>query len=158
MIKDGIVNELLQNRWSATKFNTHSNGAARANNWDAEPIIRMANTFMLPGDRSDEEIIRSVKNGVYVKSYMEWNIDDKRYNQKYTGLEAYVIKNGSVEGMVRNPILEFTTPTFWSAIAAASKKVDYATGNCGKGEPMQGVPVFFGGPTVLLKGLKLGNK
>lgn len=157
LIKNGIITNFLQNRWSAAKFGIASNGAARANNWDAEPIVRMANTYVMAGDHSTEELFKDIKRGVYIKSYMEWNIDDKRFNQRYTGLEAYLIENGEVKHLVRNPVLEITTPVFWSSIDAVGKNVEYVAGNCGKGEPMQGIPVWFGGLHIRLRKIRFGE-
>lgn len=155
LIKNGMIHELLQNRETAKEFGTKSNAASRANNWNAEPIVRMANTFVEPGDHKFEELI-DVKKGVYIKSYMEWNIDDKRYNQRYVGLEAYEIKNGSLESLVRRPAIEMTTPAFWSAVDAVGKDFELTVGSCGKGEPMQGIPVGFGGPHIRLHNVMLG--
>jgi TldD protein len=117
----------------------------------------MANTYVMAGDHATEELIGGVKHGIYFKSYMEWNIDDKRYNQRYTGLEAYLIENGELKGLVRNPVLEITTPVFWSSVDAVGKNVDYVAGHCGKGEPMQGIPVWFGGPHVRLRKIRFGG-
>lgn len=158
LIKKGIINSFLQNRWTASVFGINSNGAARANNWDAEPIVRMANTYVLGADHTEEELIKGVKHGIYIRSYMEWNIDDKRFNQRYTGLEAYLIENGELKHLIKNPVLEITTPVFWSSIDAVGKKVEYVAGHCGKGEPMQGIPVWFGGPHVRLRKVRLGGK
>ncbi|MEK6888174.1 MAG: TldD/PmbA family protein [Candidatus Aenigmatarchaeota archaeon] len=155
LIKKGMINELLQNRETAAEFRIKSNASSRANSWAAEPIVRMANTFVEPGNCTFDEII-DVKKGVYIKSYMEWNIDDKRFNQRYVGLEAYEIKNGSLEGLVKRPALEITTPAFWSAVDAVGKDFELTVGNCGKGEPMQGIPVGFGGPHIRLQNVMLG--
>lgn len=157
LIKNGIINSFLQNRWSASVFGINSNAAARANNWDAEPIVRMANTYVLAGDRSTEELFSGIKRGVYVKTYMEWNIDDRRFNQRYTGLEAYLIERGELKHLVKSPVLEFTTPALWSSVDAVGKNVQFVAGHCGKGEPMQGIPVWFGGPHIRLKNMRLGE-
>lgn len=156
LYKDGLINEHLHNRWTAKVFSAESNAAARAMNYRSEPIIRMANTYLKPGDYSLEELIEDVKLGVYMKSYMEWNIDDERWSQRYVGLEAYLIENGELKGYVRNPVLEITTKSFYSSIDAASKDLKFYAGTCGKGEPSQGVPVWFGGPDVRLRGVRLG--
>jgi TldD protein len=156
LIKDGMINELLHNRETAFSLNTKSNGSARAMDYESEPIVRMSNTFLLPGELSEEEIIEDVKLGVYMKSFMEWNIDDKRMNERYVGSEAYLIKKGEIVHPVKRPVLETTTLDFFSSIDAVGDKVGYYAGSCGKGEPMQGVPVWMGGPTVKLKGIKLG--
>jgi len=152
----GIINEPLHNRWTAYIFNTESNGAARAMNYNSEPIPRMSNTYLTPGDRSFEELIEDINFGVYIKSYMEWNIDDIRWGQRYVGLEAYIIRSGELAEPVRNPVLELTTKAFYSSIVAKTKHVKFYPGTCGKGEPSQGVPVWFGGPDVRLAKIRLG--
>ncbi len=157
LIKNGIINELLHNRETAAEMDTdRSNAAARADGFDREPIVRMSNTFVQPGDFKKDELFEDIKLGVYMNSFMEWNIDDKRYNQRYIGREAYLIENGEVKGPVRAPILEMTTPTFWSAIDAVGNDLNWAAATCGKGEPAQGVPVFTGGPHIRLRNIALG--
>jgi len=155
LMKNGIINSFLQNRETAAEFRVKSNAASRANEWFSEPIVRMANTFVLPGGNSFEELLETIKKGVYIKSYMEWNIDDKRYNQKYTGLESYLIENGKLMRLVKSPILEITTPAFWKSIDAVGKDLDFSAGSCGKSDPMQGVPVWFGGPHIRLRNISL---
>jgi len=153
LYKDGMIHEFLHNRESAAKMGMASNGSSRSTNYDRESIVRMANTYLKPGDSNEDEIIRGVKHGIYMKSFNEWNIDDKRYNQKYIGREAYLIENGEIKGMVKNPAIELTTPGFWSAVAAVGKKVERFAGMCGKGDPMQGMDVTMGGPMALLKNI-----
>jgi len=155
LIKNGIINSFLHNRETGAEFGVKSNAASRAKEWSFEPIVRMANTFVLPGEHNFEELLETVKNGVYIKSYMEWNIDDKRFNQKYTGLESYLIVNGRLERLVKNPTLEITTPAFWNSIDAVGKDLDFSAGNCGKSDPMQGIPVWFGGPSTRLRNIIL---
>jgi len=155
LYKEGLINEFLHNRWTAEVFGTHSNAAARSAGHWGEPIIRMANTYLKPGDHSFEELLEDVKYGVYIKSYMEWNIDDERWSQRYGGLEAYLIENGELKHLVRNPVLELTTKKFYSSIDAVGKDLRFYAGICGKGEPAQGVPVWFGGPDVRLRNVVL---
>jgi len=156
LIKNGVISELLHNRETAFSLKTASNASARAMDYSCEPIVRMSNTFLLPGELSEEEIIEDVKLGVYMKSFMEWNIDDKRVNERYVGSEAYLIQNGEITHPVKKPVLETTTFDFFSSIDAVADKVGYYSGTCGKGEPMQGVPVWMGGPTIKLGGIRLG--
>ena len=110
---------------------------------------------MLPGKYSKEELIAGVKKGVFMNNFMEWNIDDKRLNQRYVGAEAYLIENGELTHPVLNPILEITTPALYSAVDAVGNNTEYHTGSCGKGEPMQGIPVWFGGPSIRLRNVRL---
>ncbi|MEA3223575.1 MAG: TldD/PmbA family protein, partial [Thermodesulfobacteriota bacterium] len=140
LIKDGMINEFLHNRETAFSLGKNSNAAARASAYDREPIVRMANTYIQPGDFSMEELIGGVKKGIYMATFMEWNIDDRRYNQKYVGEEAYYIDRGEISHMVRHPALEITTPSFYQSVDAVGRKLEFYPATCGKGEPMQGVP------------------
>jgi len=155
LIKDGIINEFLLNRETALLLNTKSNGSARAMNFAREPIIRMSNTFMLPGDFELDEMIEDIKRGILIKSFTEWNIDDIRWNEKYVGFEAYEIVNGEIKDFVKRPVIETTTEELYSKIDACSKDLHFVAGTCGKGEPMQGVPVWMGGPYIRVRNLKV---
>jgi TldD protein len=155
LYKEGRINEFLQNRETAAKLGTRSNGAARATNYDREAIVRMANTFVEPKDWEVEEMLEEVKSGVYMKSFMEWNIDDKRWNGKYVGREAYLIENGEVKHPVRKTVLEVTTPAFWSAVDAVGKDLEFEAGFCGKSDPTQALDAAFGGPTMRLRNIAL---
>ena len=158
LIKDGVINEFLHNRYTAAEFGISSNGSSRSSAFDREPIIRMSNTFVEPGDYTLEELVKEVKLGVYFKSFTEWNIDDKRYNQRYVALEAYLIEGGAMKGLVKSPVLEITTPRLWGSVKARSKNLEFGSGTCGKGEPSQGAPVWHGGPDTLIAGIKLGAR
>ena len=157
LIRGGKINEFLHNRETAAEMKVNSNASARASYYGVEPIVRMSNTYMKEGDFGFDEIFKGIKLGVYIKSFTEWNIDDKRYNQKYVGREAYLIKDGEVTTPIRRPILEITTPGFYSAVTAVGKEVERSAATCGKGEPAQGIPVDTGGPTIRLGGIVLGG-
>ncbi len=157
LMKNGVISGLLHNRETARVMNLHSNGSARVEDFNYEPIVRMSNTFMLPGKHTENELISGVKKGVFIKSFMEWNIDDLRINQKYVGNEAYLIENGRLTKLVKNPVLEMNTVDFYSSIDAIGKRVEFSSGTCGKGEPMQGVPVWMGGPAARLRKIRLGK-
>ncbi len=154
----GTIREFLHNRATAYEFNTPSNGSSRSSRYDREPIVRMANTFVEPGDYTLEELFEVIKLGVYIKSFMEWNIDDKRLNQRYVGLEAYLIEKGEIKSMVKNPVLEITTPKLWSSVDARSKELEFVAATCGKGDPMQGIPVWTGGPNMRLRAIRLRER
>ncbi|MEM1826524.1 MAG: TldD/PmbA family protein [Desulfurococcaceae archaeon] len=156
LYKEGVINEHLHNRWTAKVYGVESNAAARSMDYKSEPIVRMANTYLKPGNYRLEELIEDIELGVYMKSYMEWNIDDERWSQRYVGLEAYLIERGEIKGFVKNPALEITTGGFYSNIDAVGREVKFYAGTCGKGEPPQGVPVWFGGPDVKLRKVRLG--
>jgi len=151
LYKNGRINEFLHNRETAAKLDTRSNAASRTTNYDREAIVRMANTFVLPGDMTNEEMIEDVRDGIYMVSFTEWNIDDKRFNQRYVGKEAYLIEKGELKNPISRPVIETTTIKFWSAVDAISKRLEFEAATCGKGDPMQGIPVFTGGPALRLR-------
>lgn len=152
LIKNGMLNELFLNREYAMRFNTKSNAAARATTYAREPISRMANTFFEPGDYTKEELIEDVKEGILMNSFTEWNIDDRRFQSKYVGHEVFLIKNGEItDTMVRRPILELTTYGILGNIDAIAKDMFRPIGTCGKGDPLQGIPVSMGGPHMRLR-------
>ncbi len=155
LINSGIINALLSDRSNADILGEKSSGNSRAASFDREPLIRMSNTFFETGTKSEEELLSEVKRGVYLKRFMEWNIDDMRFNQKYTGCEAYLIENGEITKPVKSPIIEITTPQLYSSIVEAGNNLHFEAASCGKGEPMQGMPVFMGGPSLLIKGVHL---
>jgi len=155
LYKEGVINEFLHNRETAGQLGLGSNGSSRSETYMKEPIVRMANTFVAPGDFEDDELVGSIREGVLMNSFTEWNIDDKRYNQKYVSREAYFVKEGEIAGPARRCVLEITTPGFWGAIDAVSKKVGFDAAECGKGDPMQSMAVFTGGPMLRLRGVTL---
>ncbi|WP_069806670.1 TldD/PmbA family protein [Vulcanisaeta thermophila] len=155
LVRNGVVNELLTNREYAGYLGIRSTAAARSSEFDKEPIPRMANTYLAPGDWKPEEIIRDTRRGLYIVSYTEWNIDDRRWFGRYGGFEAYLIENGELKGMVRNPFIEVNTGYLWSHVDAVANDLRFFIGTCGKGNPMQGVPVFLGGPTFRVRSVRV---
>jgi TldD protein len=151
LIKEGKTNELLHNRQTAKALGVKSNASSRASSYDREAIVRMSNTFFLPGKMKEEELIEGIKKGIYLKNFTEWNIDDKRLNQKYVGAESYLIENGRITRPLLNPILEITTPELYSIIDAVADNLELHAATCGKGEPMQGIAVTMGGPSIRLR-------
>ncbi|MHA1221934.1 MAG: TldD/PmbA family protein [Candidatus Heimdallarchaeaceae archaeon] len=157
LLKKGIFNEMLHNRESAAVMNTKSTAAARAIGFNREPIPRMANTYLAPGEHSFEELLEDIKVGVLMHNFTEWNIDDRRYQSKYVGLEAYLIENGEIKNLVRRPVIEITTPKLWLSVDAVAKKdyLEFDAATCGKGDPMQGVPVYHGGSFMRIRNVEV---
>ncbi len=151
LYKEGVINEFLHNRETAAKLGVESNGSARSVGYDREAIVRMANTYLMPGDMTEEELLEDVKKGVYMKSFTEWNIDDRRFNQRYVGREAYMIEDGELGAPVARPTIEMTTKGFWSAVDGVSRDLRFDAATCGKSDPAQGVPVYTGGPVIRLR-------
>ena len=131
------------------------NGSMRSMDYQSEPLIRMSNTFFEPSNMKLDELIRDVRSGIFLKSYMEWNIDDIRWGQRYVGLEAYEIRNGEVGNPVKYPVLESSTGEIYSSIDAVDDDLRFYAGMCGKGEPSQAVPVWMGGPNMRIRNIRV---
>lgn len=151
LYKNGETNEFILNRESAARLGTESNAGGRASSWDMEPLARMSTTYIEPGKYKFDELFDGIRKGVYIKSFTEWNIDDIRFNEKYVGKEAYFITNGDISGRVRRPVIETNTIKFYSSVDAVSDDLEFNAGTCGKGDPMQGVDVWMGGPHMRLR-------
>ncbi|MGC8538187.1 MAG: TldD/PmbA family protein [Candidatus Micrarchaeia archaeon] len=151
IIKKGMQNELLTNREYAAMLGTSSNGSARSSSYSVEPIVRMSNTYLQKGSATFEELVSEARDGIYVKSFNGWNIDDTRSFSMYQGNEAYMIRNGRIAEPVMNYKLETSTLKFWHAVDLVGKDFNLYLATCGKGEPEQGVPVTNGGASALLK-------
>ena len=160
LMVEGRLNEPLLNRDYGQRFGLGSNAAARADGFDREPIIRMASTFIEPGDYSLDEMVSEIKKGIYMKSFTEWNIDDVRYQSKYVGLECYLIENGEITSKrIRRPVLETTSVGLFKSVDACGKPdtIEWThSGSCGKGDPMQLAPVYMTGPVMRLREIRLG--
>ena len=118
----------------------------------------MANTHFAPGDYQIDELIEDIKKGIYMKSFTEWNIDDRRFQSKYVGLEVYLIENGKLtETMIRRPILELTTFGLFGGVDAVTKDTEFPYGTCGKSDPSQGAPCWMGGAQVRMRDIRLGG-
>ena len=151
LYRNGFADTYIHNRESAAIAGQKANGGGRSSDWDMEPLARMSTTYIEPGEQSPEELIESVKHGIYMKNFTEWNIDDTRFYEKYVGKEAYLIENGKITSMVRRPVLETTTVNFYSSVDGSANDLTFHAGLCGKGDPEQGVPVWMGGPHIRLR-------
>jgi len=154
LVRGGWATEFITNKQYAAVLGVHSNAGARASAFDREPIPRMSNTYLEPGDWRPEEIIRDTKRGIYVASYTEWNINDTRYSGRYGIFEGYLIENGELKQPIKG-FIEVDTPELWGNVDAVGRDFQLFVGMCGKGNPPQGVPVTMGGPTFRCRNLRV---
>lgn len=154
LVRNGVATEFITNRQYAAVIGAHSNGGARASLYSREPIPRMSNTYLEPGDWKPDEMIKDTRRGVYVVSYTEWNINDTRYSGRYGILEGYLIENGELKHPIRG-FIEVETPELWGNLDAVGRDFKLYVGTCGKGNPSQGVPVTMGGPTFRSRNLRV---
>jgi len=153
LIKDGVVMGLMHNRESAKKFNAQPTGNARAEDFRVEPIIRMRCTYMVPRDRTFEELIENVKSGYYFKSFRggQANID----GTFQVGIqEGYEITNGELGAPVRNASISGNTLETLHKVDAVGKDFLLDPGRCGKG---QTAFISDGGPHIRISEVVVGG-
>ena len=126
------------------------------------PIQRMANVSLqpAPGGPSTAELITSVTDGIYIVGDKSWSIDMQRYNFQFTGQRFFKIKNGRLDGQLRDVAYQATTTDFWGSMEAVGGPQTFVLGgafNCGKGQPGQVAPVSHGCPTVVMRGIRILN-
>ena len=140
IIDHGQFVNYLSSRDTAPELGQVSNGTMRADGWNRIPIIRMTNINLEPGDWDKEEMIRDTKDGILLDTNRSWSIDDKRLNFQFGTEIGYVIKDGEITGIVKNPTYTGITPEFWNSCDAVGNKESWellGVPNCGKGEPGQ---------------------
>jgi len=159
LIKEGVFVGYQSSRETAAQLGLkESSGGMRADSPLALPIIRMTNINLLPGDYKAEEIIEDTKDGVLMMTNRSWSIDDKRINFQFGTEIGWLIKNGSLEKMVKNPTYMGVTPQFWGSCDAVSKDdwKMWGTPNCGKGVPGQVMYIGHGCGTARFRKVRVG--
>lgn len=153
LVNKGVVVGLMHSRETAQKFNMQPTGNMRAEDFRAEPIIRMRNTFMEPKDHLFEELIEDIKFGYYLKSFRggQANLD----GTFQVGIqEAYEIVNGELGETVRNVSISGNTLETLLKVDAVGKDFELWPGRCGKG---QTAFVCDGGPHIRVREVLVGG-
>ena len=157
LIENGILTGYMQDRLNSRLMGVNPTGNGRRENYAHAPMPRMTNTYMLSGDKSPEEIIKSVKNGLYAVDFGGGQVDITNGKFVFTCTEAYKIKDGKVEQPVKGATLIGSGPEVLKRVklVGSDSKMDTGTGTCGKDG--QSVPVGVGQPTMLVENLTVGG-
>jgi TldD protein len=140
-----------------------SNGCSYADSPHHVPIQRMANVSLQPDperDTSTEDLISRVEDGIYVVGDKSWSIDMQRYNFQFTGQRFFRIRNGVLDGQLRDVAYQATTTDFWGSMEAVGGASTWQLGgafNCGKAQPGQVAAVSHGCPSALFRGVNVLN-
>lgn len=160
LVTQGVVTNYLSSRETASELGLgQSNGTMRADGWGRMPMIRMTNINLEPGDWTKDEIIRDTKDGILMETAKAWSIDDRRWDFQMGTEVGWLIKDGSLEGMVKNPSYGGITPEFWRSLDAVASKDEWKVYNmtgCGKGEPGQNVHVGHGSSPARFRKVRVG--
>ena len=139
-----------------------SNGCSYADSPHHVPIQRMANVSLQPGadDCHTDDLIARVEDGIYIVGDKSWSIDMQRYNFQFTGQRFFRIRDGKLDGQLRDVAYQATTTDFWGAMEAVGGPSTWRLGgafNCGKAQPGQVAPVSHGCPSALFRGVNVLN-
>ncbi len=157
LVRDGIFVGYLTSRETASELDQLSSGAMRAESWSHIPLIRMTNINLLPGEMTEEDLIASTDDGIYMELNKSWSIDDLRLNFQFGTEIAWQIEGGRLTQMYKNPTYTGITPEFWrSCDAVANNWSMWGTPNCGKGEPVQGMHVGHGAAAARFRNVRVG--
>jgi TldD protein len=157
LIEQGVLKRYLQDKLSARILTSEATGNGRRESYEHIPMPRMTNTCMLAGNDDPQDIIRSVKRGLYAASFGGGQVDITNGKFVFSASEAYLIEDGKVTAPVKGATLIGDGPTVLTRVTAVGNdlKLDPGIGTCGKDG--QSVPVGVGIPTVKISRLTVGG-
>jgi TldD protein len=157
LIEDGILTGYIQDRLNARLMNMRATGNGRRESYAHQPMPRMTNTYMLGGNTPPEDIIASVKKGIYTAYLGGGQVDITSGKFVFSASEAYLIENGKITAPVKGATLIGNGPDILTKVRAVGSDMalDDGIGTCGKAG--QGVPVGVGQPTLLIDALTVGG-
>ncbi len=158
LIKDGVLLRGLGSLESQKRLNLPGVASQRSTSWNRAPIDRMANINLEPGTSSLDDMIKSVKRGIFMQSNRSWSIDDYRNKFQFSCEYARLIEDGKLTKVVKNPNYRGITAPFWNQLKMVGDKSTFEIGglsNCGKGEPNQVIFVGHASPVCLFSNIEV---
>jgi len=157
LIENGILKGYMQDLMNAKLMNVKPTGNGRRESYAHLPMPRMTNTFMLGGDSNAEEIIDSVKDGIYAVNFSGGQVDITSGQFVFTASEAYRIESGKIKNPIKGMTLIGNGPDVLKKVSmvANDMKLDDGVGTCGK--EGQSVPVGVGQPTLKIDDITVGG-
>jgi TldD protein len=157
LIENGILVGFMQDRMNARLMGVKPTGNGRRQSYAHIPLPRMTNTYMLNGKRSPQEILASMKTGLFAKSFGGGQVDITSGKFVFTVTEGYIIENGKLTRPVKGATLIGSGAEALKRITMVGNdlSLDNGIGTCGKAG--QGVPVGVGQPTLRINGLTVGG-
>ena len=157
LIEDGILRGYMSDYLNSGLMKTERTGNGRRESYKFMPMPRMTNTFMLAGHESKDDIIKSVKRGLYAVQFGGGQVDITSGEFAFTASEAYLIEDGKVTAPVKGATLRGNGPESLKQVTAVGNdlELDSGVGLCGKGG--QSVPVGVGVPTLKISEMTVGG-
>ena len=157
LIEDGILKGYMQDRQNARLMGMAPTGNGRRESYSSMIMPRMTNSFMLAGDKTPEEILASVKKGIYATQFGGGQVDITNGKFVFSCTEAYLVEDGKVGPAIKGATLIGNGPEALTRVSMIGNdmKLDSGIGTCGKNG--QSVPVGVGQPTLRLDALTVGG-
>ena len=157
LIENGILKGYMQDRQNAMLMGQKPTGNGRRQAYNYLPQVRMTNTYMAPGIYEKDEIIESVKHGIYAANFSGGQVDITSGKFVFSTSEAYLIENGKVTTPIKGATLIGNGPETMKVVSMVGNDLafDKGVGVCGKGG--QSVPVGIGQPTVKIDSITVGG-
>jgi TldD protein len=157
LIEDGVLRGYIQDSLNARLMKVPVTGNGRRESFAALPMPRMTNTYMLGGEHEHDEIIRSVKKGIYANAFAGGQVDITNGKFVFSMSEAYLIEDGKIGAPVKGATLIGNGPDALTRVTMIGNnmELDSGIGTCGKDG--QSVPVGVGQPTLRIEGLTVGG-
>jgi len=157
LIEKGILKGYMQDKHNAGLMGVKPTGNGRRESYAHLPMPRMTNTYMLAGESSPEDIIKSVKKGIYAPNFAGGQVDITSGKFVFTSSEAYLIENGEITSPVKGVTLIGSGPEAMQKVSMVGNdlKLDAGVGVCGKDG--QSVPVGVGQPTLKIDEMTIGG-
>ncbi|CAG1021054.1 partial TldD protein, partial [Methylococcales bacterium] len=157
LIENGILKGYMQDKMNARLMGVSLTGNGRRESYSNLPMPRMTNTYMLAGQHHPEEIIASVKKGLYAKNFSGGQVDITSGKFVFSASEAYLIENGKITRPVKGATLIGNGPDVLTKVSMVGNdlNLDSGVGTCGK--EGQSVPVGVGQPSLKIDALTVGG-
>ncbi|MFM2051226.1 MAG: hypothetical protein RL682_1717 [Pseudomonadota bacterium] len=157
LIEDGILKGYIQDSMNARLTGVAPTGNGRRESYAHIPMPRMTNTYMLGGDKEPEEIVKSIKKGLYATNFGGGQVDITNGKFVFSASEAYWVENGKILYPVKGATIVGNGPECLKRVSMIGNdmKLDSGVGTCGK--EGQSVPVGVGQPTLRIDGLTVGG-
>jgi TldD protein len=155
LFEEGVLVGHLSDLRTAKKIGSPPTGNGRRQSYAHQPVVRMSNTYLLPGPDNRDDIIGSIKRGVYAANFAGGEVNPATGNFVFGISEGYLIENGAIAHPIRGATLIGNGPQVLAAIDAVGSDWDRSEGVCGKDG--QSAPVTNGMATVLLRKMTVGG-
>lgn len=157
LIEAGKLRGYMCDRISAKQLGVRPTGNGRREAYNFAPMARMTNTYMLPGKSDPEEIVRSVKSGIYAKRFAGGQVDITKGDFTFTVLESYRIEDGKLTAPLKDVTLIGNGPDVMTKVSMVGNDLKFADGGWTCGKNGQSVPVGMGIPTVKVSEITVGG-